>query len=89
MSKGSLVKLIKNDLALLKKIIDLMKSENYTEDNMSDKIRSYITRYNEISSLTDKMRYHMKMHLEKHRSELWTTYIYQLYPKILIEKRFR
>jgi len=60
----------KNDLSLIKRITDLMGSVNYIHDSMTSVIRGYITRYNEIHSLTDKMRYHMKTHLEKHKREI-------------------
>lgn len=57
-----------NDLRLITLIESILSSPSYTRDLMTDQIREYITRYHRIKSLTDKMRYQIKVHIEKHRS---------------------
>lgn len=59
----------KNDQKLIERIKNLLNSENYAIDHMTDQIEKYVARYDKICSLTDKMRYHMKVHIELHLNE--------------------
>jgi hypothetical protein len=59
----------KNDQILIQRIKDLLKSREYKEDKVTATIVGYIERYDKIFSLTDKMRYEIKLHLELHFRE--------------------
>lgn len=59
----------KNDQNLITRIKQLLASKNYKNDHMTDPIISYIFRYEKIKSLTDKMRYQIKTHIELHINE--------------------
>lgn len=60
----------KNDIELIRRIKELLASPNYKRDIMTEAIEGYISRYERIHSVTDKMRYHIKVHLEKHKREI-------------------
>jgi hypothetical protein len=59
----------KNDLELIRRITELLASPLYKQDIMTEAIKSYIFRYNQIHSMTDKMRFIIKKHLELHKRE--------------------
>lgn len=56
-----------NDRKLIDKIDAMLTSPDYKRDMMTDQIREYVNRYKKIKSLTDKMRYQIKVHIEKHQ----------------------
>lgn len=59
-----------NDKKLVERVKRLLASKEYQYDHMTELIERYLVRYDKICSLTDKMRFHMKKHLEIHENEI-------------------